>query len=144
MPVVRTLARPLQCAVLALAAIAAMLACAAEPLPQALRNSQFELKLDAGAIVSLKSTRDGFHTEYVQPGARLGDVAIRYRQPGGDWRSVHTAALTNEAVFSSSADPAGCSVLYHITNGPSEALVLQLRFGLEEQAVGWTLKLQNA
>ncbi|MEI6783417.1 MAG: hypothetical protein WCQ21_21130, partial [Verrucomicrobiota bacterium] len=58
-----------------------MLAGAAEPLSSAPPHSPFELKLDAGTIVSLKAASDSNHTEYVRPGARLGDVSIRYRQP---------------------------------------------------------------
>src|SRR3989442_2354753 len=42
-------------------------------------NGQFNIKLDAGAIVSLHRAQDRVDTEYIQTGRRLGDVFLRYR-----------------------------------------------------------------
>jgi hypothetical protein len=48
----------------------------ATPGPSA---GQFNLKLDAGAIVNLRRTDDRVDTDYIQTGQRLGDVFLRYR-----------------------------------------------------------------
>lgn len=56
-------------------------------------NAQFEVKLDASAIVSLKRAQDSFHTDTIAPGHRLGDVVVRYRKPGGEWHQLQTATL---------------------------------------------------
>jgi hypothetical protein len=114
---------------------------AAEPPPVA---SQFELKLDAGAITSLKSAKDPFHTEYVAPGGRLGDVSINFRQPGGDWQPVNTAALANTAEVTLNADRAGCLATYQISNGPAKVLIVTIGIGIQAGALEWTIRLRNA
>src|SRR5260370_40525171 len=48
-------------------------------------NGPFEIKLDAGAIVSLRHAQDRVDTEYIQTGRRLGDVFIRYRGKDAAW-----------------------------------------------------------
>src|SRR5262245_22339505 len=42
-------------------------------------NGLFNLKLDAGAIVSLRRAQDRVDTEYIQTNRRLGDVFLRFR-----------------------------------------------------------------
>src|SRR5213080_1755213 len=56
-------------------------------------NGQFNLKLDAGAIVNLRRTEDRVDTDYIQAGQRLGDVFLRYRGKDGAWVSADTAQL---------------------------------------------------
>ena len=53
--------------------------------------SQFAVKVDAGAIVSLKRVGDAFDTDYVQAGRRLGDVIVKYRRGAGAWETLETA-----------------------------------------------------
>ena len=59
-------------------------------------NSQFQISVDSGAIVSLKRTRDAVDTDYLG-GRRFGDVAITFRRRDGDWQSVQTANLAQSA-----------------------------------------------
>src|SRR5436190_6167074 len=51
-------------------------------------NGQFNLKLDAGAIVSLRRAQDRVDTDYIQTSRRLGDVFLRYRGKDGAWVSA--------------------------------------------------------
>lgn len=129
---------------LALAALAARLAGAAEPTAQSVDPGQFKVKIEAGAIASLRSTRAGFNSEFVPPGQHIGNVMIRYREPGGNWQSVHTGELTGTAEFSTNVGMAGCRSLYRITNGTAARLILQTGIEVQEQSLCWTLNLQNA
>ncbi len=54
------------------AVLLSMALLAAEPPPAPPGSFPFEMQLDAGAITSLKSAKDPFHTEYIAPGGRLG------------------------------------------------------------------------
>src|SRR5262247_3673152 len=66
----------------------------------------FTLKMDSGAIVSLRRVNDTFPTEYIQNNRRLGDVFLRYRGKDGAWQSIDTAKLATDGQFKleSSAD----------------------------------------
>ena len=108
-------------------------------------NSQFELKLDAGAIISLKRAADRDHaTEFIAAGRRLGDVVVKYRQGQDEWQSANTATLADTGTFSSNPDGTEFTATFPITNGESPALVLRTRFQIQDRAVLWTLDLQNA
>ncbi len=122
-----------------------ILAQPAIPPQAAFTNSQFELKFQAGTIVSLKQTHDPFGTEFIMPGRRLGDTSIRFRPPGGgSWESANTADLAPTGAFAPSPDGAGYQTTYAITNGADEALVVEIQFALQAQAILWTVKLHNA
>lgn len=43
---------------------------------------QFNVRFESGAIVGLKPTMDSQETEFIMPGRRLGDVAVRYHDHG--------------------------------------------------------------
>ncbi len=106
--------------------------------------AQFKIQMADGALCSLQSSRDPFHTEYIQPGARLGDVVIQFRLPGGDWQSVQTASLTNLAAVVKNPAQTECTTRFVITNASKPALIIQLGFKLEAAALTWTIRLQNA
>ena len=107
-------------------------------------NSLFNLKFDAGAIVSLKPAQSSSDTQFISPGRRLGDVIIRYRNGTNDWQSVNTAALADARTLSSDPDTGGQAATYRITNGSAAALVVQTGFTVQPGAVLWTITLQNA
>lgn len=113
-------------------------------LPVAARGSpQFEAKLDAGAITSIKSARDPFHTEYVAPGKRLGDVSVRFRKPGGDWHSAETADQAKAAEITVNADGSECVARYPANAGLDPMLMVQVGLSIKEGALVWTLGLEN-
>jgi hypothetical protein len=80
-------------------------------------DHRFEVKFDAGAVVSLKCAGDTIDTEYIASGRKLGDVFVRYRQPNGDWQVPDNTSA-----------------------GP---LVLESRFEAQENTLLWTLTAKN-
>lgn len=122
-------------------------------------NGQFVVKLDAGAIVSLRRAQDRVDTEYVQTGRRIGDVFIRYRGKDGAWVSADTAQLAQSgaATFTPSADGRSDTASYQVLYAPPGSntgpasnratpvpiLALEVRYAIEDRAIVWTLKIQN-
>ena len=116
----------------------------AGPPQVALTNSQFEISIQAGAVVSLKPAQSPLDTQFISPGRRLGDVIIRYRDATNDWQSVNTAALGDTRMLSSGSHTGEQVATYRITNGSSAALVIRTGFTLQRDAILWTISLQNA
>ena len=87
-------------------------------------QSAFNLKLDAGAIVSLQRVNDLFPTEYIQNNRRLGDVFLRYRGKDGAWQSVDTGKLVTDGQFKleSSADGHKYKITYQVLYALSRSL----------------------
>src|SRR5262245_11902604 len=79
-------------------------------------GSQFAVKLDKGAILSLKRVGDAFDTDYVQSGRRLGDAIVRYRRGSGAWETLETATF-EERALNASADNTRHSASYKPANG---------------------------
>jgi len=127
----------------ALVALSAISACTVEATPQTLQNSQFKLKVEAGAIVSLQAAQPSATVDFVPPGARIGDAWLRYRQVGADWQSVHTTRLTPLAETESQTGSASYDVRYQITNALAGALMVEIQLDLIAPAVNWTLRLRN-
>jgi len=105
-------------------------------------GSQFALRFESGAIVGLKNVHDLRGTEFVLPGRRIGDVVLRFREPGGEWQSINTSTLTNIGEFSVSNDK-GCLATYLITNRSTPTLEVRIGFRILEQAVDWTINVKN-
>src|SRR5262249_51132244 len=63
------------------------------PAPSDATSGQFAVKVDGGAILSLRRMQDRVDTDYIQTGRRLGDVFIRYRGRDGAWVAADTAQL---------------------------------------------------
>ena len=109
-------------------------------------NSEFLVKLGAGAIESLQRAGDSFPTEYVATSERLGDAIIKYEPSGGNnWNVVQTADSTGVASTSYSTSPDGTEYMttYLITNSLSGSLILQTIFTFQQDAVHWTLNFTN-
>jgi len=51
-------------------------------------NALFRTEVLEGGIVSLKRASDVYDTDYILAGKRLGDVIVRSRTEGGDWRET--------------------------------------------------------
>jgi len=114
------------------------------PDAQPLTNSAFALKLHRGAVVSLARVGDAFDTEYIRPGSRLGDVLVRYRITGGDWREVNTTKLAEGAAADFAAgDATGCAASY--PGGPfgAEELHVHVHLALEGEQFIWRIELVN-
>src|SRR3989440_6054743 len=118
-------------------------------------TGQFNLKLDAGAIVNLRRTDDRVDTDYIQASQRLGDVFLRYRGKDGAWLSADTAQLARSGAgsFALSQDGWSYSATYQILYAPpgsntgpantraipTPVLALQMQYTIEERAVVWTV-----
>jgi hypothetical protein len=106
-------------------------------------HSQFAVEFDAGAIVSLRRVRDAFDTDYVRPKGRLGDIAIRYRRPEGEWRTFETAGAGRERRSTTGADGASHTATYTVSDGERQALQVRIGFMVEREAIRWTVALEN-
>ena len=105
-------------------------------------TAQFALKLDGGAIVSLKRVGDAVDTEYIQTGRRLGDAIVRYRQGSGEWQTLETVNATERAL-SGSADGRQHKATYRVSANGSPILELGIEFQIEDAAIHWRLAVQN-
>jgi hypothetical protein len=105
-------------------------------------NSQFQVRVSDGAIVSLRRAKDSVDTDYLA-GRRLGDVAIKYRRPGGDWRSVETGEPTLPAQSVLGRDATEYKASYRFTNDAAAALEVEMNYRFQDKAVLWTMTLQN-
>ena len=106
-------------------------------------DSQFAVEFDEGAIVSLRRVGDAFDTNYVRPQGRLGDVTIRYRRSGGEWRSFETAGADSKRRSSSSSDGASHESTYTVSDGERRALQVKIGFAVGSESIHWNLALEN-
>ena len=122
-------------------------------------QSTFDLKLAAGAIVSLRRAGDSFPTEYIQNNRRLGDVSLRYRGKDGAWQSVDTTQLANDGkvALTNSGDGRTYKATYQILYAPASSntgpntsqnppvpiLSLDIEIAIEPNNLLWSLTLKN-
>ncbi|MEX2284296.1 MAG: DUF5695 domain-containing protein [Gemmatimonadota bacterium] len=100
-------------------------------------ESQFVVRLDNGAIVSLKRRGDAFDTDYVQAGRRLGDVIVRYWHDPREWTTLQTVdALEREVT--TSADATLHEAVYR-----SPDLQVKVGFTIGETRMDWRIALEN-
>jgi Family of unknown function (DUF5695) len=123
-------------------------------------NGQFKLKLDSGAIVSLRRAQDSLDTDYIQTGHRLGDFFLRYRGKDGAWVSADSAQLAQSgaATFNSSEDGKSYTATYQVLYAPpgsnsgpaatratpAPVFTVTIRYTFDERTVVWSLRIQNA
>jgi hypothetical protein len=107
--------------------------------------SQFDVKFRDGAIVSLKRNHDPDPANTDYAGQRLGDLAIKYRLPGGDWQAVQTDNLApaGAGIFTTNADGSISKAVYPITNNAGPVLRLEVDFSVRDQEILWTMHLKN-
>ena len=122
-------------------------------------QSTFDLKLAAGAIVSLRRAGDSFPTEYIQNNRRLGDVSLRYRGKDGAWQSVDTTQLANDGkvALTNSGDGRTYKATYQILYAPASSntgpntsqnppvpiLNLDIEITIEPNTLLWSLTIKN-
>ena len=122
-------------------------------------QSAFNLKLDAGAIVSLRRVNDAFPTEYIQTNRRLGDVFLRYRGKDGAWQSVDTSKLANDGQLKieSSGDGQKYKVTYQVLYAPASSntgantnqnppvpiLNLDIDWTVEQRSILWSITITS-
>ncbi|HEX5324636.1 MAG TPA: DUF5695 domain-containing protein [Capsulimonadaceae bacterium] len=107
-------------------------------------GSPFVVRLDSGAIVSLKRAKDKFDTDYVRAGGRLGDVSLRYRHAGEEWQEAETSSLGISSIRRRSSDRATeYAVSRRVLEGTTPAVDITTRFVFDGQALLWSVSLKN-
>jgi hypothetical protein len=135
----------LQAAGLAGAGLAFGSEAAAEPATRAVLSgaaqaSDFAVSFEQGAIRSLKYTADTIDTEYVEPGARLGDVILRFRNGSEEWRSLETWEVSERRRTRTSPD----GLLHETTiTAGADGPEVEVGFAVEGAAVRWTITVRN-
>ena len=107
-------------------------------------SDAFGVTIDAGAVVSLRCTRDTYDTDYILAGARFGDLAARYRSGHGPWQSVVTVALAATHRFRVTTEGRSARATWTSETARGEGLSLSTEFALEGDALLWTIGLRNA
>src|SRR6516225_5828324 len=104
-------------------------------------SSQFQLKVDHGAIVSLKPSSSNSNLDFLPSGRRLGDLVIKYRHPGEDWQSFQTATPSppTNAILSSNATEYSCQ----LSDGQPPTLALKTTFTFQPESILWSFSLSN-
>ena len=111
----------------------------AAPTPAA---AAFAVTLEDGAVTSLKFTDDPLGTEYVAPDARLGDVIVRYRSEGREWRDLETGAAAARRTVTTNDDASEQTMT--VRGAPdTDAPEIEVGFVVEESAVRWRITLRN-
>ena len=105
----------------------------------AVPDSEFVVRLDTGAITSLKRAGDAFDTDYVQAGRRLGDAIVRWRRGDGAWTTLDTATFAERTV-APATDGSGLVARYR---PPNADLEVRVTLAVETAAVQWRVQLEN-
>lgn len=106
-------------------------------------ESQFAVEFDRGAIIALRRVGDAFDTNYIRPKGRLGDVTIRYRQPGGEWRSFESENGESVRRSTPAAEGATHAVACTVSDGGRPLLELSIGFVVKSDAIRWSIALEN-
>jgi hypothetical protein len=107
--------------------------------------SQFELKFDARAIVSLKHTDDRDAAEFIQPGRSLGKIILKYRDGEKDWQPGDTSESSQpgSTTVSQRADGTEYRSTSQIPNDRSADLTVETRMLVQRRAILWTFNIRN-
>ena len=118
---------------------------AATPAGEEQRQAGFAVRFDRGAFTSLKRIADLHDTDYIQSGARFGDLQVRWRVPAGAWQTVATRELSAAGKVTLSA-PAGATAHQAAwsTEEAGAALGIETRFTFQpDEILAWTITLTN-
>jgi hypothetical protein len=122
----------------------AVLLFAQSPTPSAAGppNSWFQIQVNDGAMVSLRRTKDSVDTDYLA-NRRLGDLGIKYRSAGGEWKTAETMDAASRVKSALNRDATEYQVANQFTNAGSAALLVEMNYEFKDKAVLWTITLQN-
>ncbi|TWT36578.1 hypothetical protein KOR34_14840 [Posidoniimonas corsicana] len=129
-----TLSRPSTTAVLLTLCTLSAGTCLASP------SETFKVEWSDGAIVDLRRVDDAFDTPYIRSGARLGDVDLRLRKPGGEWRSISTSDLAEKGATQSNGGASERTTTYAI---PAPKLNVTIAIRVATESIDWTVTLEN-
>jgi hypothetical protein len=104
-----------------------------------LSNNEFDLKIDNGAIVSLKRVNDAFDTDYIAPESRFCDVVVKYRSADSDWKKGASLDLANAGSADITTEGDTTTASYDI----DKSLALTVKLDLQDNALLWLITLEN-
>jgi hypothetical protein len=114
-------------------------------MTQEIPESAFVLAWNRGGITSLKRREDAYDTDYIWQGETLGDVVVRYRLAGGEWREV--AAFASGDIRTLEAAERGSRAFSYIGTGQLPQGIRDFRlaeqFTLDGGSLIWTLRFRN-
>jgi len=105
----------------------------------------FVLAWNYGGITSLKRREDAHDTDYIWQGETLGDVVMRYRLAGGEWREV-TAFASGDIRTVEAAEEGAWTFSYAGTGQLPQGIRdfrLTEQFALQDGSLIWTLRFRN-
>lgn len=103
--------------------------------------SRFAVTFEDGAISSLRCADDTVDTEYVAPGARLGDVILRYRQGYEAWQELETGDEALRRSVQVGAD--GARQFTVVAAAGSPAPEVEVGFDVGEHSLLWRITVRN-
>jgi hypothetical protein len=118
---------------------------AEQPQTQARR---FQLQWNHGGLISMKCDPDPCETDYIWPGETLGNVIVRARNPGADWReeTAFASGDIRRVTVTGGQEPTCLAYDYQgVSRGARGIRRFSLRVAFErsEHGLKWTLELRN-
>ncbi len=112
------------------------------------KDSSFLIRSNFGGITSLKRRSDIYDTDYIWPEETLGNVIVRYRNPGKEWREV-TAFSSGDIRKQISTDKDDQDLLAFHYSGKSKGVKgiqdfdLTVEFASHVDCLLWTIEFEN-
>lgn len=115
------------------------------------QESPFAVTFEDGAVTSLRRVDDTFPTEYVESGARLGDVTVRFRRDTEPWRTLDTTPPGSRrppagdvpARREVASTPGGRGTTTIVRPADADAPEVEVGFAPDDRALRWTVTLRN-
>ncbi len=116
--------------------------------PESRQASRFTAAFENGSIASLRCADDTIETEYVAPGARLGEVVLRYRQGAGAGRGADEWLTfeTDDEAARRTAVTTRDGTDYRTRVGDSRSAAapeVELGFSVADESLHWTITVRN-
>jgi hypothetical protein len=108
-------------------------------------QSRFLLGWNRGGVTSLKRPGDVYDTDYIWQGETLGEVVVRYRLEGGEWREV--MAFASGDIRTVETVEGGLWTFSYVGTGQLPHGIRDFRlieqFALQNGDLIWTLQFRN-
>jgi hypothetical protein len=118
----------------------------AKPAGVEVRQDGFAVSFDRGALSSLKRVADAHDTDYLQAGARFGDLQVRWRTNAGAWQTFATRALAESGKVEARSQAGGAVQEAGWNQGSDPGVGPEIATRFEFQPGGtllWSLTLTN-
>jgi len=106
-------------------------------------QAYFDIGFDSAGITSLKRPGDVTDLNYIIEGKTLGDVVVRYRIDGGEWKEVVTAEMADSHMAVSVDTEGNHVVFYKIGSRIRPDVELTEHFMLKGNKLVWEMNFLN-